>query len=382
MAGPGCRRTGRALLTGRELEAAEPCRPDPLSELGLNVVAEKGGGGQVFLRKQKHLAQVPVLVPGAQVVHTPAVSLGRCAVYGSPAACLARGRNAEPASCSSGLWRWLAAAERDESAAAWPGSRVQRGERFIVTPQVRRLLAVGKGNVVAVHRELTTRAPRDPTRSGTGCSGLGEGRGPLHELLVLVGGGAVRGVGGAWPGGSGSRVLQVGAVGQRGGACGLVSLVGQERGSSVVISRRLFRSPVCPVCLVAHCGLSTGVGFGACGFVCGMVTGGWRCVPGGPRPGVAARRRPVLVVRDRLHGQPTEPHRASRSGRTTNHVPPSAPGDGAAGGLAVSSRSSWGTWTSSSPGGPSGSPRRRTAGSPTHPPRTHARTRPRGSWRL
>ncbi|MFI2026450.1 AAA family ATPase [Streptomyces buecherae] len=65
------RRAGRALLTGREPEVAGSRRPDPLSELGLNAVAEKGG--QVFLREQKHLAQVPVLVPGAQVVHTPAV---------------------------------------------------------------------------------------------------------------------------------------------------------------------------------------------------------------------------------------------------------------------------------------------------------------------
>lgn len=67
------RRAGRALLTVREPEVAGPSRPDPLSELGLNVVAEKGVSGQVFLREQKHLAQVPVLVPGAQVVHTPAV---------------------------------------------------------------------------------------------------------------------------------------------------------------------------------------------------------------------------------------------------------------------------------------------------------------------
>ncbi|MFE1029719.1 AAA family ATPase [Streptomyces sp. NPDC058818] len=65
------RRAGRALLTGREPEVAGSRRSDPLSELGLNVVAEKGG--QVFLREQKHLAQVPVLVPDAQVVHTPAL---------------------------------------------------------------------------------------------------------------------------------------------------------------------------------------------------------------------------------------------------------------------------------------------------------------------
>ncbi|MFB6717948.1 hypothetical protein ACFCZY_39860 [Streptomyces sp. NPDC056237] len=64
------RRAGRALLTPRE---PEPSWPDPLSELGLNVVADQGTGGQVFLREQKHLAQVPVLVPGAQVVHTSAV---------------------------------------------------------------------------------------------------------------------------------------------------------------------------------------------------------------------------------------------------------------------------------------------------------------------
>ncbi|MFE0875926.1 AAA family ATPase [Streptomyces smyrnaeus] len=67
------RRAGRALVTGREAEVAGPHRPDPLSELGLNAVADRGVGGQVFLREQKHLAQVPVLVPGAQVVHTPAV---------------------------------------------------------------------------------------------------------------------------------------------------------------------------------------------------------------------------------------------------------------------------------------------------------------------
>ncbi|MEV5866657.1 ATP-binding protein [Streptomyces tendae] len=63
------RRAGRALTVGRESVVAGPSRPDPLSELGLNVVAEKGVGGQVFLREQKHLAQVP----DAQVVHTPAV---------------------------------------------------------------------------------------------------------------------------------------------------------------------------------------------------------------------------------------------------------------------------------------------------------------------
>jgi hypothetical protein len=67
------RRAGRALMVEREPEVAGPRRPDPLSELGLDVVAGQGTGGQAFLREQKHLAQVPVLVPGAQVVHTPAV---------------------------------------------------------------------------------------------------------------------------------------------------------------------------------------------------------------------------------------------------------------------------------------------------------------------
>ncbi|MDX3310613.1 hypothetical protein P1S61_16315 [Streptomyces sp. ME08-AFT2] len=67
------RRAGRALMVEREPVVAGPRRPDPLSELGLNVVAGQGTGGQVILREQKHLAQVPVLVPGAQVVHTSAV---------------------------------------------------------------------------------------------------------------------------------------------------------------------------------------------------------------------------------------------------------------------------------------------------------------------
>ncbi|MER5418113.1 hypothetical protein [Streptomyces virginiae] len=37
------------------------------------MVAEECAAGQVFLREQKYLAQIPVLVPGAQVVHTAAV---------------------------------------------------------------------------------------------------------------------------------------------------------------------------------------------------------------------------------------------------------------------------------------------------------------------
>ncbi|MFJ1831396.1 transposase family protein [Streptomyces sp. NPDC088178] len=58
------------------------------------------------------------------------------------------------------VWRWLATAERDESAAAEPGSRAQTRDRFTVTPEVRHLLALWKGNVAAVHRELTARAAR------------------------------------------------------------------------------------------------------------------------------------------------------------------------------------------------------------------------------
>jgi hypothetical protein len=65
------RRAGRVLVTGRELEVAGVRQPDPLSELGLDVVT--GAGGRVFVREQKHLAQVPVLVAGAQVVVTPVV---------------------------------------------------------------------------------------------------------------------------------------------------------------------------------------------------------------------------------------------------------------------------------------------------------------------
>ncbi|MDH6629859.1 hypothetical protein M2271_007708 [Streptomyces sp. LBL] len=58
------------------------------------------------------------------------------------------------------VWRWLAAAEHDESAAAEPGARAQSRDRFTVTSEVRRLLALWKGNVAAVHRELTARAVR------------------------------------------------------------------------------------------------------------------------------------------------------------------------------------------------------------------------------
>ncbi|MCZ4100991.1 MULTISPECIES: Mu transposase C-terminal domain-containing protein [unclassified Streptomyces] len=64
------------------------------------------------------------------------------------------------------VWRWLAAAGRDEAAAVEPGARAQSGERFTITPEVRGLLALWKGNVAAVHRELTARAAR---QSPPGC---------------------------------------------------------------------------------------------------------------------------------------------------------------------------------------------------------------------
>ncbi|MEC3998881.1 transposase family protein [Actinacidiphila sp. DG2A-62] len=58
------------------------------------------------------------------------------------------------------VWRWLAAAGRDEAAAARPGARAREDTRFTVTPEVRCLLALWKGNVRAVHRELVARAAR------------------------------------------------------------------------------------------------------------------------------------------------------------------------------------------------------------------------------
>jgi putative transposase len=58
------------------------------------------------------------------------------------------------------VWRWLAAAQSDETAAAYPGSRSQADTRFTITPEVRGLLALWKGNVRAVHRELVVRAAR------------------------------------------------------------------------------------------------------------------------------------------------------------------------------------------------------------------------------
>ncbi|WP_399428260.1 Mu transposase C-terminal domain-containing protein [Streptomyces sp. WAC 06783] len=58
------------------------------------------------------------------------------------------------------VWRWLAAVQSDETAAANPGARSQIDARFTVTPEVRGLLALWKGNVRAVHRELVLRAAR------------------------------------------------------------------------------------------------------------------------------------------------------------------------------------------------------------------------------
>lgn len=58
------------------------------------------------------------------------------------------------------VWRWLAAAERDGAVAAAPGERAPFHGRFAVSDEVRALLALWKGNVAAVHRELTARALR------------------------------------------------------------------------------------------------------------------------------------------------------------------------------------------------------------------------------
>ncbi|MGW2827173.1 Mu transposase C-terminal domain-containing protein [Streptomyces sp. NPDC001443] len=58
------------------------------------------------------------------------------------------------------VWRWLAAAQSDVTAAAYPGARSRVDARFTITPEVRGLLALWKGNVRAVHRELVLRAAR------------------------------------------------------------------------------------------------------------------------------------------------------------------------------------------------------------------------------
>ncbi|MEV5012209.1 transposase family protein [Streptomyces sp. NPDC055692] len=58
------------------------------------------------------------------------------------------------------VWRWLAAAEQDEAAAAAPGERAPYYGRFMVNDEIRALLGLWRGNVAAVHRELTARAAR------------------------------------------------------------------------------------------------------------------------------------------------------------------------------------------------------------------------------
>ncbi|MFE9500355.1 Mu transposase C-terminal domain-containing protein [Streptomyces collinus] len=64
------------------------------------------------------------------------------------------------------VWRWLATAQSDETAAAYPGARSRGDARFTVTPEVRGLLALWKGNVRAVHRELVLCAARQSPPAG------------------------------------------------------------------------------------------------------------------------------------------------------------------------------------------------------------------------
>ncbi|MGW6878283.1 hypothetical protein ACWGHA_38825 [Streptomyces xanthophaeus] len=58
------------------------------------------------------------------------------------------------------VWKWMAAAEQDEAAARAPGERTRYYGRFTVTAEIRALLGLWRGNVAAVHRELTARAVR------------------------------------------------------------------------------------------------------------------------------------------------------------------------------------------------------------------------------
>lgn len=58
------------------------------------------------------------------------------------------------------VWRWLADAERGGADVVMTGPREQTATRFAVTSEVRHLFALWKGNVAAVHRELTARAAR------------------------------------------------------------------------------------------------------------------------------------------------------------------------------------------------------------------------------
>ncbi|WP_259294620.1 helix-turn-helix domain-containing protein [Streptomyces canus] len=64
------------------------------------------------------------------------------------------------------VWRWLAAAGRDERAADVPGARARISTRFTITPEVRGLLALWRGIVRAVHRELVQRAARQSPPGG------------------------------------------------------------------------------------------------------------------------------------------------------------------------------------------------------------------------
>lgn len=77
------------------------------------------------------------------------------------------------------VWRWLAAARSDPRAAAAPGARDQAATRFTVTPEVRRLLALWKGNVAAVQREIAARAA---VRTG-----LAQGAAEPDQSAVVVG---------------------------------------------------------------------------------------------------------------------------------------------------------------------------------------------------
>jgi hypothetical protein len=56
------------------------------------------------------------------------------------------------------VWRLLADAEREGARVVVTGSREQTSTRFTVTLEVRHLFALWKGNMAAVHRELSDQA--------------------------------------------------------------------------------------------------------------------------------------------------------------------------------------------------------------------------------
>ncbi|MBT2545715.1 transposase [Streptomyces sp. ISL-44] len=58
------------------------------------------------------------------------------------------------------VWRWLAAPAPGRGAVRLPGVCLVRADRFVVTDEVRALLALWSGNVAAVQRELLVRAAR------------------------------------------------------------------------------------------------------------------------------------------------------------------------------------------------------------------------------